>query len=111
MRIKGQSKENNHNHLWRHHRHQLQPNRLQVPTLVMQESLMNLFNEPPTNQSLDDFWGELPKGKSGKRKHKVGESYEELRADLSKEERRQHKKFCNASLKKAREEEALAQQQ
>uniref|UniRef100_M1DD58 Uncharacterized protein n=1 Tax=Solanum tuberosum TaxID=4113 RepID=M1DD58_SOLTU len=54
--------------------------------------------------------GELPESKSSKRKHKDGESDEELSADLSKEERRQDKKARKASRRKAREEEALAQQ-
>ncbi|KAH0632841.1 hypothetical protein KY284_035627 [Solanum tuberosum] len=82
-----------------------------VPPLVVLESLLSLFTEPPITQTIDDFWGEVPKHKFGKRKHKAGVTDEELPADLSKEERRQQKKARKASKKKAREEEALAQQQ
>uniref|UniRef100_M1DX99 Integrase core domain containing protein n=1 Tax=Solanum tuberosum TaxID=4113 RepID=M1DX99_SOLTU len=49
-------------------------------------------------------------GKSGKRKHKAGESDEELSAELSKEERKQQKKDRRASKKEAREKETLEQQ-
>uniref|UniRef100_M1DT32 Integrase core domain containing protein n=1 Tax=Solanum tuberosum TaxID=4113 RepID=M1DT32_SOLTU len=55
--------------------------------------------------------GELTKSKSDLRKHKAGESDVELHADLSKEEIRQHKKTRKASRKKAREKDALVQQQ
>uniref|UniRef100_M1DXD4 Integrase core domain containing protein n=1 Tax=Solanum tuberosum TaxID=4113 RepID=M1DXD4_SOLTU len=56
-----------------------------VPTPVVPESLMNLFSEPPTTQSLDDFWSDLPKRKYGKRKHTTDESDEEQTTGLSKE--------------------------
>uniref|UniRef100_M1DBR3 Uncharacterized protein n=1 Tax=Solanum tuberosum TaxID=4113 RepID=M1DBR3_SOLTU len=49
--------------------------------------------------------------KSGKRKRIDGESDDELSTDMSKEERRQHKKACMASRKEAREKEELEQQQ
>uniref|UniRef100_M1DAE9 Uncharacterized protein n=1 Tax=Solanum tuberosum TaxID=4113 RepID=M1DAE9_SOLTU len=77
----------------------------------MPESLRKIFSEQPTTQSLDDLWRELPKGKSGKRKHRAGESCEEIPGDLSSEERRKEKKVRKASRKDAREKEALEQQQ
>uniref|UniRef100_M1D9H8 Putative plant transposon protein domain-containing protein n=1 Tax=Solanum tuberosum TaxID=4113 RepID=M1D9H8_SOLTU len=67
--------------------------------------------QAPSTQSLDDFWGELPKSKSGKRKHKAGESDEELPTDLSREEIRTQNKAHRASRRKARENEELEQQQ
>uniref|UniRef100_M1DRY0 Putative plant transposon protein domain-containing protein n=1 Tax=Solanum tuberosum TaxID=4113 RepID=M1DRY0_SOLTU len=84
---------------------------VQVPTPVMPESLMQLLNQAPFTQSLDDFWGEIPKSKFGKRKHKAEEFDEELSANLSKEERRQQKKARKASRKEARKKEAIEQQQ
>lgn len=69
-----------------------------------------MFSEPPTTQLLDDFWGELSKDKSSKRKQKARESNEEKPTNLSKDERRQHKKSRKESQKLAREAEALAQQ-
>uniref|UniRef100_M1DAU0 Integrase core domain containing protein n=1 Tax=Solanum tuberosum TaxID=4113 RepID=M1DAU0_SOLTU len=53
--------------------------------------------------------GELPESKFGKRKHRAGESGEEIHVDLSREERRQEKKARKASRKDAREKEALEQ--
>uniref|UniRef100_M1DN98 Putative plant transposon protein domain-containing protein n=1 Tax=Solanum tuberosum TaxID=4113 RepID=M1DN98_SOLTU len=84
--------------------------RFQVPTPVMPDSLMQLLNQAPSTQSIDNLWGELPKSKSGKRKHKAGESDKELPADLSKKERWQHKKACRALRREAREKEAPEQQ-
>ncbi|KAH0776507.1 hypothetical protein KY290_007918 [Solanum tuberosum] len=72
---------------------------VQVPTPIIPDSLMQLLNQAPSTQLIDDLWGELPKNKSGKRKHKAGESNEELLADLSKEERWQHKKARRASMR------------
>uniref|UniRef100_M1DR09 Integrase core domain containing protein n=1 Tax=Solanum tuberosum TaxID=4113 RepID=M1DR09_SOLTU len=43
---------------------------VQVPTMVMLESLMQFLSQAPSVQSLDDFWGELPKSKSGKKNTK-----------------------------------------
>uniref|UniRef100_M1DJV8 Integrase core domain containing protein n=1 Tax=Solanum tuberosum TaxID=4113 RepID=M1DJV8_SOLTU len=63
-----------------------------VPTPILPESLMNLFSEPPTTQSLDDFWSDLPKSKYGKRKHTADESDEERTTDLYKEEKKRNKK-------------------
>ncbi|KAH0644655.1 hypothetical protein KY284_032539 [Solanum tuberosum] len=57
---------------------------VQVPTPVMPDSLMQLLNQAPSTQSIDDLWGELPKSKFGKIKHKIGESDEEIHADLSR---------------------------
>ncbi|KAH0682804.1 hypothetical protein KY285_020320 [Solanum tuberosum] len=82
-----------------------------VPTMVMPNSLMQLLSQAPSTQSLDDFWGELPKSKSGKRKHKAREHDEETLVDMSREERRQQNKACKASRKYAREKEALEQRQ
>ncbi|KAH0773905.1 hypothetical protein KY290_011042 [Solanum tuberosum] len=65
-----------------------------MPNPVVPKSLMNLFDELPNTQSLDEFWGELPKSKSSKRKHKTG----------------QNKKACQESRRKAREEVAVEQQ-
>ncbi|KAH0748212.1 hypothetical protein KY290_027444 [Solanum tuberosum] len=76
---------------------------VQVPTLVMPDSLMQLLNQAPSTQSLDDVWGELPMSKSGKRKHRAEESDEETHADLSREKKRQEKKARKASRKEARE--------
>uniref|UniRef100_M1DAI0 Uncharacterized protein n=1 Tax=Solanum tuberosum TaxID=4113 RepID=M1DAI0_SOLTU len=84
---------------------------VKVPTLVMLESLMPLINKAPSTQSLDEFWGKLPKSKSGKRKHKAGEFDEEIPADLSRKGRRQENKTRKASRKASREKEALEQQQ
>uniref|UniRef100_M1DYS9 Integrase core domain containing protein n=1 Tax=Solanum tuberosum TaxID=4113 RepID=M1DYS9_SOLTU len=84
---------------------------VQVPTPVMAESLMKIFSEQPTIQSLDDLWGELPKGKFGKRKHRAREFGEEIPADMYIEERRKEKKARKASRTEAREKEAFAQQQ
>uniref|UniRef100_M1DZX7 Uncharacterized protein n=1 Tax=Solanum tuberosum TaxID=4113 RepID=M1DZX7_SOLTU len=84
---------------------------VQVPTPIMPESLMKIFDEQPTTQSLDDIWGKLPKNKYGKRKKKVGESDDELPVDLSREVRRQEMKARKASRKDAREKEALEKQQ
>ncbi|KAH0693111.1 hypothetical protein KY285_020208 [Solanum tuberosum] len=78
---------------------------VQVPTPIMPKSLLQLLSQAPSTQSLDNFWGELPKSKSGKRKHKAVESNEELPANLSREERRQHKKAHRASRKEAREKD------
>uniref|UniRef100_M1DGL5 Uncharacterized protein n=1 Tax=Solanum tuberosum TaxID=4113 RepID=M1DGL5_SOLTU len=77
----------------------------------MPDSLMQLLSQAPFTQSLDDFWSELPKSKSGKRKHKARESDEELHSDLSREERRQQKKARRASRKETHDQEALEQQQ
>uniref|UniRef100_M1DH93 Integrase core domain containing protein n=1 Tax=Solanum tuberosum TaxID=4113 RepID=M1DH93_SOLTU len=87
-----------------------QPDAVTIPPLVVPESLISLFSEPPTTQLLDDFWGELSKDKSSKRKQKARESNEEKPTNLSKDERRQHKKSRKESQKLAREAEALAQQ-
>uniref|UniRef100_M1DJH0 Integrase core domain containing protein n=1 Tax=Solanum tuberosum TaxID=4113 RepID=M1DJH0_SOLTU len=84
---------------------------VQIPNPVMLESLMKIFDEQPTTQYLDDIWGELPKSKSDKRKHKAEESKEELHADLSKEERKQEKKARKASRKAEREKAVREQQQ
>ncbi|KAK4707244.1 hypothetical protein R3W88_033216 [Solanum pinnatisectum] len=83
---------------------------VQVPTPVMPNSLMKIFDEQPTTQSLDDIWGEIPKSKSGKRKKKIGEFDDELPADISREERKQHKKAHRASRKEAKKKKALEQQ-
>uniref|UniRef100_M1DIA0 Uncharacterized protein n=1 Tax=Solanum tuberosum TaxID=4113 RepID=M1DIA0_SOLTU len=84
---------------------------VQVPTSVMPDSLMQFLNQAPSTQSLDDLWGDLPKSMSGKRKHTVGESDEELPSDLSREERNHQKKARRSSRREAREKEALEQQQ
>uniref|UniRef100_M1DWZ4 Putative plant transposon protein domain-containing protein n=1 Tax=Solanum tuberosum TaxID=4113 RepID=M1DWZ4_SOLTU len=84
---------------------------LHVPTLVMRESFIPLLNQAPSTQSLDEFWGKLPKSKSGKKKHKARESDEEIPADLSRKGRRQEKKTRKASRKAARKKEVLEQQQ
>uniref|UniRef100_M1DWQ7 Uncharacterized protein n=1 Tax=Solanum tuberosum TaxID=4113 RepID=M1DWQ7_SOLTU len=77
----------------------------------MPDSLMQLLNQEPSTQSIEDLWGEIPKSKSGKRKHRAVELDEEIPADLSREERIQEKKARKASMKAAREKESLEQQQ
>uniref|UniRef100_M1DK09 Integrase core domain containing protein n=1 Tax=Solanum tuberosum TaxID=4113 RepID=M1DK09_SOLTU len=84
---------------------------VQVPTLIMPDSLMQLLNQAPSTQSLHNFWGELPKSKFGKRKHRARESGEKIHVDLSIEERRQENKARKASRKAVREKEAREQQQ
>uniref|UniRef100_M1E1E2 Integrase core domain containing protein n=1 Tax=Solanum tuberosum TaxID=4113 RepID=M1E1E2_SOLTU len=74
-----------------------------VPTPVMPDSLIKIFIEQPTTQSLDNIWGEIPKRKSGKRKKKVGEPDEKIR--------RQEKRARRASKWEAREKETCEQQQ
>uniref|UniRef100_M1D8S4 Uncharacterized protein n=1 Tax=Solanum tuberosum TaxID=4113 RepID=M1D8S4_SOLTU len=80
---------------------------VQVPTPIMPDSLMQMLNQEPSTQSIDDLWGELPKSKSDKRKHITEESDEKIPADLSREQRRQEKKARKASRKAAREKEAI----
>uniref|UniRef100_M1DZX6 Putative plant transposon protein domain-containing protein n=1 Tax=Solanum tuberosum TaxID=4113 RepID=M1DZX6_SOLTU len=69
--------------------------RMDVLEVHVQEQLQ-VASDPLITQSLDDFYGELPKRKSGKRKKKAGESDDELSADLladlSKEDRRKQEK-------------------
>jgi len=79
-----------------------------MPHMAVPESLMSLFIEPPTTQVLDDFWGEVPNGKSGKRKHKAGESNEYQPINLSKEERIQHKKPRKKSRRKLGKKQHLS---
>ncbi|KAH0773545.1 hypothetical protein KY290_010682 [Solanum tuberosum] len=45
---------------------------VQVPTLIMLDSLMQMLNQAPSTQSIDDLWGELPMSKSSKSKHRTG---------------------------------------
>uniref|UniRef100_M1DF18 Uncharacterized protein n=1 Tax=Solanum tuberosum TaxID=4113 RepID=M1DF18_SOLTU len=78
-----------------------------VPTPVMPECLMNFFSEPTTTQSIDNFWGDLPKRKSGKRKHKSDDFDEEKPSYLSKEENKRNKKAHKKLRKKAREDKTL----
>lgn len=63
-------------------------NQVQVPTLVMPYSLMQLLSQAPSIQSLDDFWCELPKSKSGKIEHKAREHHAEKYVNLPRGERR-----------------------
>uniref|UniRef100_M1DS28 Uncharacterized protein n=1 Tax=Solanum tuberosum TaxID=4113 RepID=M1DS28_SOLTU len=72
---------------------------VQVPTPLMPYSLMQMLNQVPSTQSIDDLWGELPRSKSDKRKHRTRESDEEIPADLTREEKRQEKKPRKASRK------------
>ncbi|KAK4737512.1 hypothetical protein R3W88_001209 [Solanum pinnatisectum] len=57
-----------------------------MPSPVVPESLMSLFTESPTTQALDDFWGELPKERSHKRKQKDVDADAKHPTHLSKEE-------------------------
>uniref|UniRef100_M1DM60 Integrase core domain containing protein n=1 Tax=Solanum tuberosum TaxID=4113 RepID=M1DM60_SOLTU len=78
-----------------------------VPTPVMPESLMQMLNQAPSMQSIEDLCGEPPTSKSGKRKHKAGEIDEETPTDPAREARRQEKRARKASKREAREKEAL----
>uniref|UniRef100_M1DVF2 Integrase core domain containing protein n=1 Tax=Solanum tuberosum TaxID=4113 RepID=M1DVF2_SOLTU len=84
---------------------------VQVPTLVMPDSLMQMLNQAPSTQSIDDLWGEPPTSKFGNRKHKAGELYEETPTDPARVAKRQEKKARRASKREAREKEAFEQQQ
>uniref|UniRef100_M1DNU9 Integrase core domain containing protein n=1 Tax=Solanum tuberosum TaxID=4113 RepID=M1DNU9_SOLTU len=82
-----------------------------VPTPFMPESLMQMLTQEPSTKSLDEFWGEHPKAKSGKRQHRAGESVEERPTDPTREERRREKRSRKASRKEAQEKEVREQQQ
>ncbi|KAH0714984.1 hypothetical protein KY284_007889 [Solanum tuberosum] len=79
--------------------------------LAVLKNIMDGLEAHLTTQSLENIWGELRKSKSGKRRHRAGESGEEILADLSREARRKERKAHKASKKDAQEKEALEQQQ
>uniref|UniRef100_M1DJD5 Integrase core domain containing protein n=1 Tax=Solanum tuberosum TaxID=4113 RepID=M1DJD5_SOLTU len=83
---------------------------VQVPTPIFLESLMQMLNQVPSTQSINDL-GRTPTSKSGKRKYKVGELDEETPTDPAREARRQEKRVCRTSKREAREKEDFEQQQ
>uniref|UniRef100_M1DPH7 Integrase core domain containing protein n=1 Tax=Solanum tuberosum TaxID=4113 RepID=M1DPH7_SOLTU len=86
-------------------------NPVQGNTPVMPESLMQMLNQAPSTQLLEDLWGEPPTSKSSKRKHKAGELDEETPTDPTREAKRQEKRARRASKREAQEKEALEHQQ
>jgi len=66
---------------------------VQVPTPILSESLMQMLNQAPSTQPIDDLWGELPMRKSVKRKHKDGELDEEIPTDPAREAIRQEREL------------------
>ncbi|KAH0748018.1 hypothetical protein KY290_027250 [Solanum tuberosum] len=78
---------------------------VQVPSLIMPDSLMQMITQAPSTQSIDDLWGEFPTSKFGKKKHRAEESHEEILDDLAREAKRQEKRARKASNKETREQQ------
>uniref|UniRef100_M1DSN7 Integrase core domain containing protein n=1 Tax=Solanum tuberosum TaxID=4113 RepID=M1DSN7_SOLTU len=135
---RGPEQGSHHNLPHRHHHHQLLPHRLQEIKDEMQKELAVFKDRMDDLENLvqdrfqaaglvdtEEFKSQLAEmrtqvaklvekpiqNKSGKRKHKAGEYDEGLHANLSKEERQQHKKARRASTRESLEKEPLEQQQ